>query len=124
MAKDEAIERVRPKVLKEDRDNLDTIQGFGDYKPARQEFALSVLEADRAALDSASAAEVQAEGVWKGARDTLAAAEWKFHNDILGAKDQVTGQYGDNSNQIQALGLKKKSERKRPARKSAKAAKQ
>ncbi len=43
-----------------------------------------------------------------------AAAEWRFHEVMLGAKDQVIAQYGVNSDQVQALGLKKKSERKRP----------
>jgi hypothetical protein len=37
---------------------------------------------------------------------------------MLGVKTQVVAQYGDNSDQVQALGLKKKSERKKPARKA------
>jgi hypothetical protein len=42
---------------------------------------------------------------------------------VLGAKDQVIAQFGRDSNEAQAVGLKKKSERKPPARK-AKAPKQ
>jgi len=55
-----------------------------------------------------------------------ATAEWEFHNMLLGVKDQVIAQYGKDSDQVstrstyqvQALGLKKKSERKAPARKA------
>jgi hypothetical protein len=51
------------------------------------------------------------------------ARERGFHGLILGAKDQIIAQFGRDSNEAQAVGLKKKSERKPPARK-AKAPKQ
>jgi len=37
---------------------------------------------------------------------------------MLAVKEQVIAQFGKNSNQLQALGLKKKSEYKAPARKA------
>lgn len=46
-------------------------------------------------------------------RDMAAIAEWEFQNFMLGAKLQVQAQYGDSSNEVQSLGLKKKSEYKR-----------
>jgi hypothetical protein len=45
------------------------------------------------------------------------AKDWTFHNLMLGAKDQVTAQFGRNSDQIQALKRKKVSEYKAPQRK-------
>ena len=45
-----------------------------------------------------------------------AAAEWDFHNVMLAVKEQVVAQYGKSSDQVQSLGLKKKSEYKAPAR--------
>jgi len=39
---------------------------------------------------------------------------------MLGVKDQVTAQFGLDSNEVQAIGLKKTSERKSPQRKSSK----
>jgi hypothetical protein len=50
------------------------------------------------------------------ARDNAVTAEREFHNLMLGAKDQVTAQFGRDSNEVQALGLKKASERKPPRR--------
>ena len=56
-------------------------------------------------------------GVTATARDDEIAKQWAFHDFIIGAKTQVNAQYGDSSNEIQALGLKKKSEYKSPAKK-------
>lgn len=55
------------------------------------------------------------------ARDTSTGSEWSFHNLVLGGKDQVIAQYGRDSDEAQAVGLKKKSERK-PASAQAEAA--
>ena len=41
---------------------------------------------------------------------------------LLGAKDQVIAQYGSDSDQVQSLGLKKKSDYKALKRKAKKAA--
>ena len=51
------------------------------------------------------------------ARDEEVAAEWAFHDYILGVKTQVKAQFRDSSNELQALGLKKKSEYKSPSKK-------
>ena len=45
------------------------------------------------------------------------AAQWAFHNDIIGGKQQVIGKFGDDSDEAQAVGLTKKSERAKPKRK-------
>jgi hypothetical protein len=52
------------------------------------------------------------------ARDDATAAEWEFHNALLEAKNQVKAQYGPDSNELQGLGLKKKSEFKSPGPKT------
>ena len=48
------------------------------------------------------------------------AAEWAFHNKLLEVDDQVVAQYGRDSNEAQAVGRKKESERKSPRRTSKK----
>jgi hypothetical protein len=42
--------------------------------------------------------------------------QWEFHDAILGVKNQVKAQYGADSDEVAALGLKKKSERRPPTR--------
>ncbi len=41
------------------------------------------------------------------------AAEWAFHNAVLGVKDQVKAQYGKDSDELQSVGLTKESEKAR-----------
>ncbi len=46
-------------------------------------------------------------------------AEWEFHEAVLTMKQSVPGQFGPNSDEIQALGYKRKSLRKRNRRRNA-----
>jgi hypothetical protein len=66
-------------------------------------------------MTTAQGTEVVKKGDWEAARDSANSAEWTFHNLVLGAKDQVIAQYVEDSDQVQAIGLKKKSEYKRPS---------
>ncbi|MFZ5912321.1 MAG: hypothetical protein ACOYYU_20140 [Chloroflexota bacterium] len=90
---------------------------MGDYAPANAAYAKAAVQDKLETLKSAQRAEVNAQNALAAARDAAAAAEWEFHNMLLGVKDQVVAQYGKDSDQVQALGLKKKSERKAPTRK-------
>ena len=110
--------RLRPAHVTEDESSFAALQSISAYAPANQAYTMAAISAAHAALQSARAAETQAEAAYAAARDTAVAREWEFHNLILGAKDQVTAQFGRNSNEVQALGLKKASERKPPQRRS------
>jgi hypothetical protein len=66
---------------------------------------------------AAQEASIHADRAQATARDNLAAAEWDYHNAILGTKEQAIAQFGSDSNEVQSLGLKKKSERAKPVRK-------
>ena len=118
MAKDETT-RLRPELIVEDTTAYQAWQAIPGYKPNNPEFDAAAVKANRAVLEAAQLAEVQAKAAFDAARDNAVKAEWGFHNLILGVKDQVASQFGRDSNEYQALGLKKKSERKAPARKKA-----
>ena len=64
------------------------------------------LMADRAAL-------VRAQIALDIIRDKIGNTEHRFHGQMRGSKDSVRGQYGDDSNELAAMGLKKASEKKR-----------
>jgi hypothetical protein len=119
MAKDQN-KRVRPDVLATDRESHDAAKDIADYAPANPAFALAAISTARTALDNAQEAETQAAATLAAARDAATAAEWNYHNLILGMKDQITAQYGRDSSQVQAIGLKRVSERKSPGRASKK----
>jgi hypothetical protein len=113
MAKNETV-RIRPEYLSDDTNAFAALQQITDYAPANVDYTVAngaaLQEAERAASD----AEAQAEAAYKAARDNTVQAEWAFHNYMLGVKDQVMAQYGKSSNELQSLGLKKKTEYKTP----------
>lgn len=109
--------RLRAPQIEDDKSAFAALQAMTEYAPANQAYTLATITTAHAALQSARAAETQAEAAYAAARDNAVGQEWEFHNLILGAKDQVTAQFGRNSNEVQAIGLKKASERKTPQRK-------
>jgi hypothetical protein len=44
------------------------------------------------------------------------AREWAYHNKIVGMRDSVAAQFGRDSDEVQAVGRKRESERKTPGR--------
>jgi len=106
--------RIRPAQLQADLDALTALRSFSDYAPANPAYAMQKLESSLTGLKSAQDAELAAQNTLASARDAASAAEWDLHNMLLGAKDQVIAQYGSDSDQVQSLGLKKKSEYKAP----------
>ena len=121
MAKNQNV-RLKPAQLQADKDALTAIQGFSDYNPVNSAYSVLNLTNMQNEMLSTQQAEVTAQAALNSARDLAAEAEWQFHNYILDLKNQVIAQYGVNSNQVQALGLKKKSEYKTPVRKKKSAA--
>ena len=109
--------RLAPKIIQEDIAALSAIQGITGYTPANTAYALTALTAKLTGMNTAQATETQKQGDADAARDASNAAEWVFHNAILGSKAQIKAQFGEDSDQWQALGMTKKSERKKPARK-------
>ena len=108
--------RLRPAQIEADRSGLAALQGIAGYAPANPAYSVAELTRLQTEMKSAQDAEVQAAAAFASARDNAAAKEWEYHNRILGVKDQVVAQFGRDSNEVQALGLKKASERKAPTR--------
>lgn len=111
--------RVSPEVQRADKDALAALQAITDYDPRNPNYSTASAQAALASMNARQIAEIQAEAALANARDAARDAEAAFHTIILGAKDEVRAQYGSNSDQIQAIGLKKKSDRKRPGRRAA-----
>ena len=121
MAKDQT-RRLQPSILQSDRDALAAISGITGYTPANADYTLAKLNTAEEGMDAAQETETQKSGEADAARDDATAAEWDFHNAILGGKDQVKAQFGADSNEWQALGQTKKSEFAKPSSARAKPA--
>lgn len=104
--------RLKPGILEADASALASLLTLRGYAPSNPRYKPYALKTARDAVRSLRAAEARAEVSRKAARDQAVAAEWAFHNLILGTKEQVVAQYGRDSDEVQALGLKKKSEYK------------
>jgi hypothetical protein len=115
---DSNTRRLRPSDIDRDVDTVDAIDGINNYAPSKPELSIAHLRAVEQEMKEAKKIEVQKNGEAKAARDNAAKAEHAFHDLILAAKDQVRAQFGTDSNEYQSIGLKKKSERKSPKRKT------
>jgi hypothetical protein len=115
MKKQEA-RRLQPNVITEDTTCADAIIGLKDYDPKQTKYSDAKLEEAKETVADARKAESQAEAAVALARQAAARAEWSFHDLVLGAKGQVKAEYGEDSDEMKTIGLKKKSDYKRPAR--------
>ena len=69
-------------------------------------------------MEQAQQAKLRAAQAQAIARELAIAAEWAMHDCLLGAR-QVIAQYGADAHEVELLGLKRKSERRRPVRRAA-----
>lgn len=104
--------RLRPAVLQADLDAFAALKAIGGYHPANDAYSVDNGNHLRDAMETKQTDEVQKQAAAEAARDDATSAEWDFHDFALGAKNQIKAQYGEDSNELQSLGLKKKSEYK------------
>jgi hypothetical protein len=104
--------RMPAQNLQADIDTYLALKAINGYQPYDKAYALETVGALHDKLRVAQEAEIHAQNVAAAARDALVALQWNFHDLILGVKSQVKALYGPDSDEVAALGLKKKSERK------------
>lgn len=119
MAKDET-KRMMPSVIQADKDSFAALGANAEYAPANPAYTVLAIGTAQTEMNTAQQLDSQAVAAAAAARDNAVAKEWNFHNLMLGAKDQVIAQFGRDSNEAQAIGLKKKSEYKPRTRKAMK----
>lgn len=113
MAKDET-RRIPPAILRADWEALAALQAMAGYAPANEAYGVEAVAALRDRMKELQGAETRAYAAAAAARDQATASEWKFHNAMLNVKTQVAAQFGPDSNELASLGLKKKSEYRKP----------
>jgi len=117
-----ASSRVSPSTIAADREAVLALQDLLDYTPRNPAHSTPALQQLEAELTLAEQAESRARRAYDQARDHADEAARRLHNAVLGAKAEVIVQYGSDSPAVEHVGLKRKSERKRPSRRSAAAA--
>jgi hypothetical protein len=123
---------MNPAMQQEDKDAVTAILAMTDYTSLKPEFQKDVVylkAADgtetgiRAELAAAEEDYLLKQNALNDARDKMVALQWKQHDWVLGARDQVAAKFGKSSDQYAATGLKKKSEYKKGGPKGPRAAK-
>ena len=111
-----ATRRLLPNLLQNARDVVAALPAIPAFK-GDAEHSPTAMQTLTAEVDAKRALEVQAQNALDAARDAAASAEQELYNRSLRVKELVVGQFGGDSDQAAAIGLKKKSERKSPTRK-------
>ena len=110
--------RLPPGKIYADESGFAALQAITNYTPINPAYSLDAVRNSHLELENLRREEAQAAAAIAAARDRAVAKEWEFHNLMLGVKEQVIAQFGKDSGEVQALGLKRKSEYKPPTRKS------
>jgi hypothetical protein len=111
--------RLRTTIVEADLEAVTALRDIADYRPHNPSHAADVAAAQALTLQQAREHEARMERALAAARSASQQAEWALHETMLGVKAEVIAQYGANSEQVRAIGLKKRSEYKRPSRRSA-----
>jgi len=114
--------RISSQILDADRAALRAIADMSDYAPSNGAITTAALQHLETTLAMAELQEERTKRAADAARDAAVEAGRRFHEAMLIAKAQVVGQYGPDSAAVEAIGLKRKSERRRPSRRRAQAA--
>ncbi|MBN4003062.1 hypothetical protein [Nostoc sp. LPT] len=117
MSIQDTTRRLRPQLISQDISSFHGLQTVSTYNTTRTDASIAKLQEVYQAMLISQQTETEKLALYRAAADAARLAEWEFHNAVLAMKEVVRGQYGSDSDQAQAVGLKKKSDRKRPSRK-------
>ncbi|MBD2386476.1 hypothetical protein [Cylindrospermum sp. FACHB-282] len=119
MPAQDTTRRLIPTILQQDIDSYNGLKAVTGYTTARAEATPEALQKAQADMVAKQQEETEKQALFKAAADAAKQAEWDFHNAVLAMKEAIKGQFGSDSDAAQAVGFKKKSERKRPSKKKA-----
>ncbi len=108
--------KLTNQVLRQDVDAFNGLGSIPNYSTNRDQATAASLQTAYHALQLRRQTEKERQALYQAAVDATREAEWEFHNAVLAMKEVVRGQFGADSNEVRAVGLKKKSDRKRPTR--------
>lgn len=96
------------------------LKNIPDYVPQNPAHSVEAATAQYNLLRAAEEAAIQADNA-AAARDALRQARWGLQNVIVGVKNEVKARYGLYSDEVAAIGLKKKNEHYKPGTRAKKA---
>lgn len=112
--------RISPQRLQEDVDCYLAIKALPNWQPLNPKVSLANMTAAYEALQASYEAELHIIHSLSAARDTVIANQWELREMVVIARNQAKAMYGEDSDEVVAMGLKKKSDRKSPKPKAKK----
>lgn len=114
--------RLSAQLIDDDVDTYLALKALTDYQPSNPAFSLAATTVAYDKMRGCEETELHAYNAYAAARDATVASQRDFHGQIIGSKGQAKAQYGESSDQVASLGLKKKSEHRSGVRRPAKPA--
>lgn len=111
---DKKTRQLSQDELQEDLDSFAGLEGVAGYHPSNADFSLANGATLKATMQTSETEEIQKYNEWQAARDKKVLDQWNFHDFVRNARIQVKAQFGESSDELAAVGLKKKSEYKSP----------
>jgi hypothetical protein len=93
-------------------DSLAALEKIEGYNPYKKELTLENIKRVKEEMFGEQNAKVQMMKAYQARRDNACAKEWELHNLVLDSKTTVAAIFGKSSNEVQSMGLKKKTEYK------------
>ena len=110
--------RLPPGKIEADDNGFAALERIKGYTPINNTYSLEAVRSAHEELHGLRRAAAAAQARAQAARESAVAKEWEFHNLMLGVKEQVIAQFGKDSDEVEALGLKRKSDYKPPKRRA------
>jgi len=107
---------VAPSLLREDEAALIALKQMTGYAPGNVGLKADAIQTLMDAREAAAEAEKVAADALDAKRKASEAADRAFHTAMKAAKKAVISQFGEDSDEIASLGLKRATEYKRPVR--------
>ncbi|WP_153159414.1 hypothetical protein [Zoogloea sp. 1C4] len=107
-------------VIRADEDAYFALKNIAGYKPSNPEFSVEAATAAYEARQRQREVVALAINALSAARDSLAILDNDLHDVMNGAKNQIRAIYGEDSDELASMGLKKKSEKRYGIRKTKK----
>jgi hypothetical protein len=115
------IKPVPTSTLAADDATVKALQGLIDYQPTNPAYSTAQLLQVQATLTQAEQADKVAQVTSEQAHNVWAETTHFYHDLVVNARTQVIAQYGADATAVSLVGLTRKSERKQPVKRKAKA---
>lgn len=107
--------RVPAATLEGDLDTIQALEALADYDPRNKGYSTQNAQAARERFTAARDHLARLERDIAAARDAVVREGKALHEIIIGARNEVSVQYGPDSDAVQSVGRKKVSQRKSPS---------